>query len=63
MNKKSIIVTIENYQGKKLTYSIPEEDTINIWTVNTLNGQQSFLSNVNIELFGTNGIEVKEENR
>ena len=54
----NITVTISNYKGKKITYTIPEDDTINVWTVQTFQDDKGyFLSNANIEIYGRNGIE------
>lgn len=58
-----ITITIENYQNKKTTYTMPDDGTINIWTVHTARDNKKVmdLTNVTLELMHPNKIEVKGE--
>ena len=63
MNENFITITINNYKGKKLTYSAPVDSFIDIMKARTINldGSNDRLTNINIELMCETGIEEKEE--
>lgn len=57
-----ITVTINNYEGKNLTYTMPDDGDINIWTVSTIDSQGDYkLTNVNLELVHHDEIKIEEE--
>ena len=57
-----ITVTINNYKGKNIIYTIPEDAYIDIWITRTADsdGNQT-ITNANIELFNIKGINIQEE--
>ncbi len=39
MNKNSITITIDNYKGKKITFTASSDATINIWKTKSVSGK------------------------
>lgn len=62
MQENSIILIINNYKGKKVTYKMPANGTIESWKSQTTseNGLVKYVS-VGIELNCPDGIEIKRE--
>ena len=56
---KDIKVTIENYNGRKITYIVPETAEVDIWSAYTFIGDIRQLIEVNINL--KNSIIIEEE--
>lgn len=62
MNENSITITIDNYKGKKITFTAPEDATVNLWKVKAMEGKdKGKLIEVRIYL-SDDEIKVKEEN-
>lgn len=56
-----ITVTINNYEGRNLTYTMPDDGDINIWTASTIDNQGGYrLTNVTLELVHPDEITVEE---
>lgn len=62
MNKNLITITIDNYKGKKLTFTAPADATVNLLKTKSVSGKNKgkFIeTSINFKYF--NGIEIKEE--
>ena len=63
MNENSIIITINNYKGKKLTFIASPEAAVHIWKTKSVAGQdRGKLIEAKIYLSDDDDIQVKEEN-
>lgn len=62
MNENPITITIENYKGKKLTFTASSEATIHIWKTKSVSGKnKGKLIETKIYLLADDGTEEKEE--
>ena len=62
MEEKNIIITIENYHGKQITYTIPQDGIVTISkSHHTIDEEIGELTYVNLEIACTDGIEVEEQ--
>ena len=63
MNENPITITIENYKGKKLTFTASSEAAIHLWKTKSVSGKnKGKLIETKIYLLADDGIEEKEEN-
>jgi len=61
MNENSITITIDNYKGKKITFTAPEDATVNLWKVKAMEGKdKGKLIEARI-ILSSNKIKTKEE--
>lgn len=62
MNKNPITITIENYKGKKLTFTASSEAAVHLWKTKSVSGKnKGKLIETKIYFLADNGIEEKEE--
>lgn len=62
MNENPITITIENYKGKKLTFTASSEAAIHLWKTKSVSGKnKGKLIETKIYLLADDGIEEKEE--
>lgn len=62
MNENPITITIENYKGKKLTFTAPSEAAVHLWKTKSVSGKnKGKLIEVKIYFLSDDGIEEKEE--
>ncbi len=62
MNENPITITIENYKGKKLTFTASSEAAIHLWKTKSVSGKnRGKLIETKIYLLADDGIEIKEE--
>lgn len=62
MNENPITITIDNYKGQKLTFTVPEDAQVDIWKTKSVSGpNKSKLIEAKIYLLYNNGIDYKEE--
>lgn len=61
MNKNSITITIDNYKGKKLTFTAPsEEAAVHLWKTKSVSGKnKGKLIEAKIYFLADDGIEEK----
>ena len=62
MNKNSITITIDNYKGKKITFTASPDATINIWKTKSVSGKDKGKIIDAKVCIADDEIEVKEEN-
>ena len=62
MNENPITITIENYKGKKLTFTASSEAAIHLWKTKSVSGKnKGKLIETKIYFLADDGIEEKEE--
>ena len=62
MNENLITITIDNYKGKKLTFTAPSNAAVHLWKTKSVSGKnKGKLIEVKIYFLADNGIEEKEE--
>lgn len=62
MNENPITITIENYKGKKLTFTASSEAAVHLWKTKSVSGKnKGKLIETKIYFLSDNGIEEKEE--
>lgn len=62
MNENPITITIENYKGKKLTFTASSEAAIHLWKTNSVSGKnKGKLIEAKIYFLDDGGIKEKEE--
>lgn len=62
MNENPITITIDNYKGKKLTFTASSEAAIHLWKTKSVSGKnKGKLIETKIYLLADDGIEIKEE--
>lgn len=62
MNENSITITIENYKGKKLTFTASSEAAVHLWKTKSVSGKnKGKLIETKIYFLADDGIEEKEE--
>ena len=62
MNENPITITIENYKGKKLTFTASEEAAVHLWKTKSVSGKnKGKLIEAKIYFLADDGIEEKEE--
>lgn len=62
MNENPITITIENYKGKKLTFTAPSDAAVHLWKTKSVSGKnKGKLIEAKIYFLADGGIEVKEE--
>ena len=62
MNENPITITIENYKGKKLTFTASSEAAVHLWKTKSVSGKnKGKLLEAKIYFLSDDGIEEKEE--
>lgn len=62
MNENPITITIENYKGKKLTFTASSEAAVHLWKTKSVSGKnKGKLIETKIYFLDDDGIEEKEE--
>ena len=62
MNENPITITIDNYKGKKLTFTASSEAAVHLWKTKSVSGKnKSKLIEIKIYFLADDGIEEKEE--
>lgn len=62
MNENPITITIENYKGKKLTFTASSEAAVHLWKTKSVSGKnKGKLIETKIYFLADDGIEEKEE--
>lgn len=62
MEEKLITITIDNYKGRKLTFTAPEEAVVHMWKTKSVSGRnKSKLIEAKIYFIYDDGIDYKEE--
>lgn len=62
MNEDYITIIINNYHGKQITYTIPNDGIVEISrSHHVVDGEIGKLTYVNLEIACTDGIEVEEQ--
>ena len=62
IDSDNIVITIHNYKGQNIIYSMPEDGIVEIWKSQIVTGQNAGAYNqVGIEITCSNGIEIIEE--
>lgn len=62
MNENPITITIENYKGKKLTFTAPSDAAVHLWKTKSVSGKnKGKLIEAKIYFLADSGIDVKEE--
>lgn len=62
MNKNPITITIENYKGKKLTFTASSEAAVHLWKTKSVSGKnKGKLIEAKIYFLADDGIKEKEE--
>ena len=61
MSENLITITIDNYKGKKITFTAPEDATVNLWKVKAMEGKDKGKLIETRIILSSNKIETKEE--
>lgn len=60
--EEKITITISNYRGQKVTYTMPENAVINAWSAMIVDGDEAgTISQIGIEVNCSDGIEIDKE--
>lgn len=62
MNKNSITITIDNYKGKKITFTASSDATVNIWKTKSISGKDKGKIIDAKVCIADDEIKIKEEN-
>ena len=62
MEEKLITITLDNYKGRKLTFTAPEDAAVHIWKTKSVSEKnKGKLIEVKIYFLADDGIKEKEE--
>lgn len=60
--EEKITITISNYRGQKVIYTMPENAVINTWSAVIVEGDEAgTISQIGIEVNCPDGIEIEKE--